>query len=93
VSRANLPAAPCVFENTGDVNVSAPDGEVVPPGGLHALNGLTIREEFAKAAMAAIIANGRTSRGGSASIVLDVATEAREYADAMIDELEREPRK
>lgn len=51
--------------------------------------GLTIREHFAALAMQGIIASNRNS----SSVVLDVAAEAREYADAMIDELEREPRK
>jgi hypothetical protein len=50
--------------------------------------GMTIRERFAMAALQGIIASGRNS----SSVVLDVAAEAREYADALIDELEREPR-
>jgi hypothetical protein len=51
--------------------------------------GMTVRERFAMAAMEGIIASGRKS----SSVVLDVAAEAREYADAMLDELAREPRK
>ena len=51
--------------------------------------GLTIREHAAIEAMKGIIASGRKS----SSVVLDVVAEAREYADAMLDELAREPRK
>ena len=57
--------------------------------GSNLIKGLTVREEFAKAAMQGIIASGRKS----SSVVLDVVAEAREYADAMLDELAREPRK
>ena len=62
MSRANVPAHPCVFENTGDLNTSAPDGEVVPPQGLHGMTGLTIREhaiiEMGKAILTGAVARG-----------------------------------
>lgn len=83
-----MPAAPAAWWNTGDLNASAPNGEVVPPGSSVMLHGLTIREAFASLALQGIIASGRSS----SSVVLDVAAEAREYADALIDELAKEPR-
>lgn len=57
--------------------------------GSNLIQGMTIREFAAFEAMKGIIASGRNS----SSVVLDAAAEAREYADAMIDELEREPRR
>lgn len=41
------PAFPCSFRNEGDRNVSAPDGQVVPPGGEVALRGTSLRDYFA----------------------------------------------
>lgn len=60
----------------------------VGSGDMRDPTGLTIREhaslEFAKA----IVASGRPS----SSVVLDVMVEAREYADAWLDEMAKEPR-
>lgn len=84
MSRANDLAYPA----TRDEPWIASDGTVV---GTHAVThgGLTIREVFAMAAMQGILAS---NRGGS-SIVFDVAAQAREQADALLDELAQEPRK
>ena len=80
MSRANEPAVPVLH---GSQNSAT--GETTM---WQSYGGLTIREhaslEFAKA----IVSSGRQG----SSVVLDVAAEAREYADAWLDEMAKEPR-
>lgn len=49
-------------------------------------NGMTKREEFAMAAMQGLIAKSPIR-----SFANEVAVQAVEYADALLDELEKEP--
>lgn len=45
------PAFPCAWENDGDMNATAPNGRVVPPGGTEIMQGMTLRDYFAAKAM------------------------------------------
>jgi hypothetical protein len=86
MSRANEPAYPVVFHNTGDLNDSAPNGEVVAPGCSLQLPGLTKREHFAAMAMQGILSTNYESYPLAAT----TAKQAIEYADALLAELAKE---
>lgn len=45
------PAFPAAWVNDGDQNNSAPDGTVCPPGWTHHMQGMTLRDYFAAAAL------------------------------------------
>lgn len=59
------------------------------PAGYQPQQGLTKREEFAKAAMQGMLANQATARGDIAKVV---AHEAVEYADALLAKLNAQPK-
>jgi hypothetical protein len=84
------PAFPTTFRNTGDLNTSAPDGEVVPPGGDHHLLGMSLRDYFAAQALPAVIdfESAAESGGGVRCIFSDAAVARGAYAiaDAMLAE-------
>lgn len=84
MSRASFPAAPCVWINDGDLNVSAPDGEVVPPSGMHRMYGLTIREHLAGLAMQGLLSKYSLSKPEDFEIVSQAAVR---QADFLIAEL------
>jgi hypothetical protein len=99
MSRANEPAYPVVFHNTGDLNDSAPNGEVVAPGCSLQLPGLTKRERFAMAAMQGLITRGfesskeitRTERGEVVgSRFFNLYQMACHHADQQLAELAKE---
>lgn len=83
MSRAYEPAYPGVFDNTGDMNVSAPNGEVVAPECYVRLHGLTIREHFAGLAMQGLLAKPGDDYYPEEAI----ARKSVKYADALISEL------
>lgn len=85
MSRANEPAAPAAWWNTGDLNASAPNGEVVPPGASVMMHGLTIREHFAGLAMQGLLAKAGADRRENYGEAIAVC--ATSFADALLAEL------
>jgi hypothetical protein len=83
------PAFPstCEWKNDSDMNAHAPNGFVVPPGGVESIHasGMTLRDYFAAKAMAAMVSksSGQDKTGGAKGVPL-VAQYAYEYADAML---------
>lgn len=51
------PAFPAEFRNNGDRNVTCPNGELVPPGGVSTAPGMTLRDYFAAAALTGFMAS------------------------------------
>jgi hypothetical protein len=47
------PAFPAQWVNQGDMNSSAPDGSVVPPGGIAFMVGMSLRDYFAAQVLSA----------------------------------------
>jgi hypothetical protein len=45
------PAFPCKWVNDGDANMTAPDGQVCPPGYEIQLSGMSLRDYFAALAL------------------------------------------
>jgi len=81
------PVFPCTWVNDSDVNATAPNGEVVPPGGKVYLNGTSLRDYFAAKALQGILANGGILDGGRSE---DIDTQtAFQYADRMLAVRER----
>jgi hypothetical protein len=86
------PAFPTIWENDGDMNNSAPDGAVVPPGGLRHMQGMTMRDYFAAAALQGLIV---TAPGALSETANDdkpgslIVMAAYEFADAMLKEREK----
>lgn len=80
------PAFPCMWENNGERNALAPNGEVVPPGASIMLPGMTLRDYFAAKAMESdLIYQGLEGRDD----LQHVAAMAYEMADAMLKEREK----
>jgi hypothetical protein len=50
------PAFPCAWENDGDMNATAPNGHVVPPGCTELMHGMTMRDYFAAKALMGLLA-------------------------------------
>lgn len=78
------PVYPEVFRNDGDLNVSGPQGEVVPPGGSVQVPGMTLRQYYAGLAMQGMLADN--TWGGHLQAC---AKDAVAAADALIAELEK----
>ena len=51
------PAFPTVWKNTGDSNAIGPGGEVVPPGRVELVPGMSLRDYFAAKALAGLLAD------------------------------------
>jgi hypothetical protein len=85
------PAFPTPFSNQGDLNVCAPTGEVVPPGGWLPLPGMTLRDYFAAQAMNGIVAieYSRSWNGGPTISDEQLALRCYILADAMLAERSR----
>jgi hypothetical protein len=77
------PAFPTVFRNTGDLNTSAPDGEVVPPGGEVVLLGMSLRDYFAAHVLPAVYTHAMVVGCESQETIV---AEAYELADSMLEE-------
>jgi len=77
------PAFPGAWENDSDMNATAPDGRVVPPMALAHLQGMTLRDYFAAAALTGIV--DATFHYGSPAAEMDRARAAYWQADAMIE--------
>lgn len=76
------PAFPYSWVNDGDMNNSAPDGAVVPPGGVRDLPGMSLRDYFAAAALQGLLAS---EAGGEVDYnPTNAAARAYLMADAMI---------
>lgn len=73
------PAFPSIFINDGDRNVTAPDGQLVPPGGRVHMMGATVRDLFAGQAL-----EGLCARNWSLPHPPQVADMAYGLADAML---------
>lgn len=89
-----------VWENDGDLNETAPDGSVVPPGRSTTINdpGMSVRDKFAESALVGLLAEpmsngmrsavcvitGRTSEAGT-----DTADHYAEAAYALADAMLR----
>jgi hypothetical protein len=86
MSRADEPAYPAVFRNDGDLNVSAPTGEVIAPGNYLHMVGLSVREHFAAMAMQGLIASDRKPPAETIGEEWR-ALWAVKHADALIAEL------
>lgn len=75
------PAFPTKWVNDSDINLSAPNGAVVPPGGEEHLPGMTLRDYFAAKAM-----QGNISSVQEGEVVIPdrLARWSYEMADAML---------
>lgn len=83
--RDNVPAFPCEWRNEADLNATAPNGEVVPPGGSVMLTGMDERKYIALHMLAAIVGDRSETRWCGP---VQLAAKAVEYADALLRELE-----
>lgn len=54
------PVFPTEFINEGDRNITSPDGQLVPPGGLVTMPGMTLRQLYAANAMQGYLASMQT---------------------------------
>jgi hypothetical protein len=87
VSRANMPAFPTAFSNEGDINVSAPNGEVVAPGCAILMHGITLREYFAAMAAQGLLASRTNHADASRIDANEIARTAAKQADALLAQL------
>ncbi len=78
------PAFPTPWHNDGDMNNSAPDGAVIPPGGIHHLSGMSLRDWFAGQALAGYLSDPDIVTTGEA--VKAIAKAMYRVADAMLEE-------
>jgi hypothetical protein len=78
------PAFPSQWTNDDGMNATAPDGQLVPPGGTVPLIGMSLRDYLAAAALQGYIAahSGENVKFPSAHVAAD---QAYEYADAMLE--------
>ena len=80
------PAFPCQWENGGDMNATAPDGQLVPPLGIVHMSGMSLRDHFAGLALP-IVAGGNQVVGENflrPENFPSVAHDAYRLADAML---------
>jgi hypothetical protein len=80
VSRANEPAYPTPWHNDGDLNASAPNGEVVPPQGTILLYGVSLREHFAAMALNSVALDLDQGAPSVAQISLELGIEPSTYS-------------
>lgn len=60
MSTDRRPVFPTEFTNDGDRNVTAPDGQLVPPGGMVLVQGMTLRQHYAGLAMQGYLGSMQT---------------------------------
>lgn len=86
------PAFPTMFRNDGDLNVSAPDGAVVPPAGEYQLLGMSLRDYFAGQALIGMLSQPADAQNVN---VYDnpkhAASWSYELADAMLAQRDGRP--
>lgn len=79
------PAFPGQWRNDGDINCGSPDGQIVPPGGVAHMTGVTLRQWYAGMALQGIEA----SQGNGNHFISTeekIAARAFALADAMLAE-------
>lgn len=81
------PAFPVEWTNDSDVNLTAPNGRVTPPGGTEQLHGMTLRDYFAARAMQGMAAHPESDKWPADGI----AKAAYQQADAMLEARREKP--
>jgi hypothetical protein len=77
------PVFPTTFHNDGDRNVTAPDGQLVPPGDTVSMPGITVRQLYAGLALQGYLASCGPHTE-PVEVASTIAADCWKLADALI---------